>query len=336
MNSKLTILAIIFLLFLIVPLFADIALDSYLSEQHLQLYWDEVMGRGIIWRGDEMVSFMLNLPVFSHNLNEFITSDAAYMSNGRILIPDSTREILDGIFHRDPDSVYRKVSKIVIDAGHGGKDPGTIGTLPDGSPIYEKDIVLEVALDLAKRLRETYPEKEIILSRDSDVYLTLEQRTDLANGLAGSPNEKILFLSIHANAALNKQASGFEIWYLPPEYERELLHADDVDEESRAVVPVLNYMLEEEYSVESELLAQSIERGMQGTVSTYTHSRGLLQNDWYVVRNSNMPAVLVEVGFVTNPREVTLLNNPLYLQKISEGIYNGVSEFVQDFENVSQ
>jgi N-acetylmuramoyl-L-alanine amidase len=283
-----------------------------------------------------MVSFLLDFPVLMRNFDEALSVEAIYYSEGSLMIPDSTRDQLDQIFRRSPDVQYREVSKIFIDPGHGGRDPGTIGTLADGTPIYEKSIVLEIAIELTRLLRKAFPEKEIILSRDSDEYLTLEERTEMANSLTSSPDEKIIFVSIHANAALNTRASGTEVWYLPPEYRRQVLEADDFDQDSTTVLPILNSILEEEYTVESILLAQSIDRGLMSEVGGFTQSRGLKEMDWYVVRKAFMPSVLVEVGYVTNEEEVELLNNPLYLQKLSRGIYNGLTEFIQDFESVSQ
>ncbi len=330
--------AVCFAAFCLLPgaIHGEMPLDEYLREERLELYWDDLTARGIIWRGDEMVSFLLDFPAIMQNFEEPVAAEPIFYSGGALMLPESTRDQLDGIFRRDSGIEYREVSKIFIDPGHGGRDPGTVGTLASGDPIYEKSIVLDVALDLAEMLRQSYPDKEIILSRDTDVYLTLEQRTEMANSLSSGPDEKILFVSIHANAALNSRASGIEVWYLPPEHRRQVLNAEDIDQDSSTVLPILNSILEEEYTVESILLAQSIDRGMMREIGGFTQSRGLKEMDWYVVRKAFMPSVLVEVGFVTNAEEVELLNNPLYLQKISRGIYNGLTDFIQDFESVSQ
>lgn len=328
-------------LFLLVTLFASslysqVSLKDYIEQRGLELYWDELLTRGMLWRGDEMISFRLDSPIFSVNLRETKLAEALYAENGEILIPQETLTLLDGVFPSLSDIQFREVSTIFIDPGHGGKDPGTIGQLANGNDIYEKDIVLYVASNLAERLRQEYPDKQIVLSRDEDVYLTLEERTEMANSLTNGPDDKIVFISVHANASLSRVARGTEVWYLPPEYRRQLLDEDDVDDDSGTVLPILNTILEEEYTVESILLAQSIDQGLMGQVGDYTVSRGLKEMDWYVVRNASMPSVLVEVGFVTNSEEVELLNNPLYLQKLSLGIYNGITDFVQDFESVSR
>ncbi|AHC15283.1 N-acetylmuramoyl-L-alanine amidase [Salinispira pacifica] len=319
-----------------VPIHGDISLEGLLKENELDLYWDDILNRGMIWRGDEVLTFMPEVPLMTHNFLNTSVISPPYFQDGTLYFPDSTADRIQALFVRPESADTREISTIFIDPGHGGKDPGTIGTLASGEPIYEKHIVMEVARDLARRLGDRYPGKEIVISREDDRYLTLEQRTALANGLSSGPDEKIVFISIHANAALNSRAKGIEVWYLPPEYRRQLLEPDDVDSENSSVLPILNSILEEEYTVESIILAQNIERGMMAELGGYTRSRGLKEMDWYVVRKAHMPSVLVEVGFVTNPEEVELLNNPLYLQNISKGIYNGITDFIQDFESVSQ
>lgn len=302
----------------------------------MNLYWDDISQRGIIWRGSELVSFIPGLPVASVNLRDFVAIDPLYVRDGIIHIPDSTGElVIERLLPTKPEEL-RSITSIFIDPGHGGKDPGTIGTLASGAKINEKRIVLDVAVELARLLRGQFPEKRIILSRDSDVFLSLEERTEMANELLDNSAEKIVFISLHANAALNRQARGIEVWYLPPEYRRQVIQAGDVESESAAVLPILNTILEEEYTVESIILARNIEKEMLSELSEFTFSRGLKEMDWYVVRKARMPSVLVEVGFVTHKEEVELLNNDLYLKKVSAGIYNGVVNFIQDFENVSQ
>jgi N-acetylmuramoyl-L-alanine amidase len=97
-------------------------------------------------------------------------------------------------------------------------------------------------------------------------------------------------------------------------------------------VPILNSMLEEEISVESTVLAQEILAGLDAKIGARSGNRGMRKNDWYVVRNTRMPAVLTEVGFVTNPEESMRLSDEGYLQDIAEGMYTGLRAFVARFE----
>lgn len=235
------------------------------------------------------------------------------------------------------DGIGRRIGAIFIDAGHGGRDPGAIGRhVVEGSSqvLQEKDVVLSVAKSVAQALAQHYPDRNLVLSRDKDVYLTLEERTSMANAVTLKEGEAILYVSIHANASINSQANGFEVWYLPPDYRRQLISPGDVETISDSVIPILNDILEEEISTESILLAQSISKNLEQVLEGQSVNRGLFEEEWYVVRNARMPSVLVEIGFVTNPDEFRLLSNPEYLQKVSAGIYNGVLSYISNFESI--
>jgi N-acetylmuramoyl-L-alanine amidase len=173
------------------------------------------------------------------------------------------------------------------------------------------------------------------MSRDSDVYLPLDERTRLANRYTQSRDKNTLFLSLHANASPNSKGRGFEVWYLPPEYRRQLIAEDDVQVMDKSVLPIINSIVEEEYTIESILLANSILAGLDGTIGDQTVNRGRQEEVWYVVRSARMPSVLTEIGFVSNPEEFALLRSPSYLRKLSEGIYNGMVSFITGYESYS-
>ena len=142
-----------------------------------------------------------------------------------------------------------------------------------------------------------------------------------------------LYVSIHANTSpFNKTASGFEVWCLPPSYERTLVDEKATGKENLDILPILNSMREEEISLESTVLAQNILAGLDGSIGQKSADRGLRQNDWYVVRNARMPAVLTEVGFVSNAEEAPRLADPAYLNDVAKGMYDGVKAFIQGFE----
>ena len=106
-----------------------------------------------------------------------------------------------------------------------------------------------------------------------------------------------------------------------------------MDEGRAEILPILNTMLEEEYTVESILLARNILEGIDGMVGDRTENRGLKEETWFVVRKAKMPSILIELGFVTNKEEAELLADKNYLMKMSEGIYNGVVDFIIYFES---
>ena len=197
--------------------------------------------------------------------------------------------------------------------------------------LVEKDINLNVGLKLRDYLKKAYPDKQILMTRSKDIYLSLNQRTEIANSVKLKDNEAILFVSVHVNSNFNESASGYEVWYLSPGYRRQVLNAKSAGEE-KSLLPILNSMMEEEYTTESILIAKFILDGITAQVGSQTNSRGIKAEEWYVCKNSNMPSVLIELGFVTNKNEAVLLADDKYLQKLSFGIYNGLQAFVTHFE----
>ena len=174
---------------------------------------------------------------------------------------------------------------VVIDAGHGGHDAGAIGLK---MKVQEKNLNLAVAKQLAAKIREKYPEVKVVLTRDTDVFLPLQQRADIAN-----KNHADLFISIHTNASSNPDASGTEAFaYVQP---------------SRA------------FSLGEDIV--------QGIVNvTGLRNRGMkVRPGLYVLRRTAMPAVLVELGFITNPGDAALMNeNP---RLFAQGIYQGIENY---------
>jgi N-acetylmuramoyl-L-alanine amidase len=194
----------------------------------------------------------------------------------------------------------------------------------------EKDITLKVSRLLHERLVSAFPDKRILLTREGDTFPSLEQRVDLANAVPLKDNEAIIFISIHANASQNRQARGYEVWYLPQDYRRDLL--DKSKYEDSAVFSIENAMMEEEFTTESILMADFILKRINENLGDQIPSRGLKAEKWFVVRNARMPSVLVELGFVTNETDALLMNDDGYLKNLSEAVYKGIIDFVALFE----
>jgi N-acetylmuramoyl-L-alanine amidase len=123
----------------------------------------------------------------------------------------------------------------------------------------------------------------------------------MANALLEEYEGQVLYISIHANAAFNQSASGFEVWHLPTDHNRELIDPNNVSEDQRPIIPILNRIMEEELTIEGNILAQRVLEFMDRAVGTLSENRGLRQMDWFVVRNARMPSILIELGFITNP-----------------------------------
>lgn len=231
------------------------------------------------------------------------------------------------------DSRAYSIGAILIDPGHGGKDPGASSTFTikgKKTSVVEKDINLKVGLKLYDMLSKAYPKKRILMTRSTDKYLSLEERTDIANSVKLGENEAVLYLSVHVNASLDKSATGFEVWYLSPGYRRQVI--DSKSGEDKSLLTILNSMMEEEYTTESILMAKFIEDGINAQVGSVSPRRGIKEEEWFVVRNAKMPSVLVETGFLSNEQEAALLSDDEYLKKLSLGIYNGLGAFITHFE----
>jgi len=299
--------------------------------------WDPYLETGELSLKYDTVRFKIGVPFVLVNYKDKIENVAvARDENGAVYLAGSGAEAVKNFFddRKDvPGSII--VRAIIIDPGHGGKDPGAIGRhIVDGKKVVlkEKDVVLDVAKGVFLLLKTRYPDKEIIMTRDSDRYISLEQRTEIANSVKLKENEAMIFVSIHANASLNPRSRGFEIWYLPTDYRRRLLDPGSLDKDLSDVAPILNSMLEEEFTVESILLAKQIQSGLKRAVGNTIPDRGLKEESWFVVRNAKMPAVLIELGFVTNKEEASVMSREGYLKKMSNGIYNGICSFIDHFD----
>lgn len=224
---------------------------------------------------------------------------------------------------------HKKDRLIVIDIGHGGKDSGAVGY----SGLKEKDIVLEVGNKIAKRLRNIG--YRVSMSRDSDVFVELPDRTKMANDKNGD-----LFISIHANAvAHNITAKGIETYFLSParsdRAKRVALkeNAADVRMMDDGALSTFLNVLNKEKIVASHKLAIDV-HGMllKNLRSRYDDIRdnGVREAPFWVLVGAQMPAILVELGYITNPTEAQRMDNPLYQDLLAEGIVSGIEGYLKN------
>jgi N-acetylmuramoyl-L-alanine amidase len=316
---------------------ADRELLELLGEIDATCEWDPLREAGVILAGSDRIAFQVGTPFVLINYTERMDITAPRREGGRILFDaDAVQAVVAAVASMRtarPETGLR-IGAIVLDPGHGGKDPGGIGSrLVDGkpAPLQEKDVVLQLALMVGARLRTVLPEKDVVLTRSDDTFIELEARAAKANALQEQLGDAVLYVSIHANASARSTANGFEVWYLPPTYRRTLVGSRDAEKDPE-LAPILNTMLEEEISVESVVLAREILQALDARIGKVSPNRGLKEEAWAVVRNSRMPAVLVEVGYLTNPEEASHLADPAYLMDVAEGLYNGIIAFVARFE----
>jgi N-acetylmuramoyl-L-alanine amidase len=218
-----------------------------------------------------------------------------------------------------------KIGRIVIDAGHGGHDSGTLGV--DG--LEEKDVVLDVALRLGKLLHDRLG-SEIIYTRSDDTFIPLETRTAIANKAQAD-----LFLSIHANSSNDASARGVETYYLnftsQPDALQVAARENAVSDQSIyqlsdlvkkiALKEKIDESREFASDVESSLYA-GLERGNTGL-----KNRGVKKAPFVVLIGANMPSILAEISFVTNPKDADQLRQPEYRQRVAESLYKGVAKY---------
>lgn len=317
------------------PCVAEDSVDlvDWLRDVGARMEWEPLREVGRITRGEREVLLKTGLPYLILDQSTQVAAPAAFREHGSVRLPPETaqaaRRHLEQAAAEGP-----RVAVVLLDPGHGGKDPGAIGRhTVDGKTVsvQEKDVALAVGRHLKDLLAGRFPDKRIELTRSDDSYVSLEERTRRANETPVGGNEAIIFVSLHVNAALVARPRGYEVWYLPPDFKRDL--SDRTGAESREIVPILNSMLEAEYLTESVILARDILQGLEEQVGSVSENRGLKEESWFVVRNSKMPAVLIELGFITHPEEGLRMRDPQYLRRLATGIYNGVDRFIRRFES---
>ncbi|MDR1176481.1 MAG: N-acetylmuramoyl-L-alanine amidase [Treponema sp.] len=302
--------------------------------------WDPFLSSGTFTAGGHSAAFFSGGEGESGMLlldgREFFDVPAPYVHQGLLRFPEAFISTAALSLSRsiEEDASRFNIAAVIIDPGHGGKDSGAVGNFTvNGKPFrsVEKDIVLNVSKKLYSRLSAAYPDKRILMTREGDTFPTLENRVAIANSVPLKANEAIIFISIHANSSFNKKARGYEVWYLSPEYRRNVIDTAKYADSSE-VIPIINDMMEEEFTTESIMMAQSILGRIGEASGNRIPSRGLKAEEWFVVRNARMPSVLVELGFVSNLEDALLMSDEGYLQKLGEALYKGIGDFITRFE----
>ena len=314
----------------------NVSIKEAKARLNADVYWEPLSEELLFSKNDMTASILLDSPIVLYSNETYsILNSPLSLKNGEIKISEECLKEIQNFFEniRMPQEIGYHVGAILIDPGHGGKDAGCVGSYTENGKthiLYEKNIALSISLDLYNRLKKTYPSKNIMLTRNEDVYPTLPERVKMANSIKVNKNEAILYISIHANASLSNRAQGFEVWYLPPEYRRTLIEKEEAPKDIHSI---LNSMLEEEYTMESVLMAKAVLDGLDKEIGNVSRNRGIREEEYIVVKNVKMPSILVEVGFVSNKEEAKRLNTPSYLKKCTTGIYNGLVSFIYQFES---
>ena len=223
---------------------------------------------------------------------------------------------------------------VVLDAGHGGHDSGAVG--PNG--VQEKEVVLDVTRRVARMVEDGGLGIKVALSRGTDVFVPLRDRTNFANKQRAD-----LFVSIHANAHPRSVSEGVETYFLSSEAsDTEARQTAAVEngvvqletpasrQKTNAVKSILWDLAQSEFQQESSFLAETVLDSM--TRSLRLVNRGVKQAGFYVLGGAAMPAILIEIGFLTNPKEEKKLSTPEYREAAAKAIYAGLSEYKRRYD----
>jgi len=243
---------------------------------------------------------------------------------------------VNSLIERDDEVVFyskisEKIGLIVLDPGHGGVDPGAVGK----KGLYEKDVNLSIGRMIRQFVEDSLKTK-VILTRDRDVYLSLKERTNIANRNAAD-----LFVSIHCNAYMKgPPRSGFETYFLSDAktnderavaaLENASLQFDNLETSSDDISFIFYDLAQSAFLDESNRFAENIQ------VSAEKHleipSRGVKQAGFYVLHGAFMPAVLVECAFISNPDEEKSLRKKEFQKQLALCIYRGIKNYIEDYE----
>jgi N-acetylmuramoyl-L-alanine amidase len=227
-----------------------------------------------------------------------------------------------------------KIGRIVIDAGHGGHDTGTIG--PTG--LMEKDLCLDVALRLGKIIQQRLPGADVVFTRSDDTFIPLEERTHIANGAKAD-----MFVSIHANSSQDTAARGIETYYLnlkgsPEAMEvaaRENATSDQGIHELQDLVKAIARTEKIDESREfAEDVQDSLSKRVQRSAKT-VKNRGVRKAPFVVLIGADMPSILTEISFLSNPADEKLLKQPEHRQRVAEGIFQGIAGYLQSLNSMT-
>jgi N-acetylmuramoyl-L-alanine amidase len=228
------------------------------------------------------------------------------------------------------------IDTIVIDAGHGGKDPGAIGY----SKVKEKNLVLPMALALGKLIQQKMPGIKVVYTRKRDVFIPLWKRTKIANDV-----EANLFISIHCNSNRSSRPNGYETYFVDADKnakatdvvlkENAAIEFEESQDRKRyeGVNFILAAMLQSDNIRRSQYLASEVQNSLKSKLKKIgMTSRGVKQGPFWVLVGATMPNILVECGYISNKHEEKLLRKQTTQKKIAEGIFAGIEKYKKEVE----
>jgi len=307
---------------------ATVTLKELCEQNNIQWHWDSVSQVVTLNYRDVIAKVLVGSNLVMMDKESISLSGSVKVHKGGILVPaDFETKVIEQLI-KEVSYVIKKFREIVVDAGHGGKDPGAIGK----GGLREKEVVLDIAKGLTENLEKAG--MKVIMTRTKDEFISLEDRTKIA-----SASNADLFVSVHANSSRSRSAHGLEVFYLRElDYSKkqdeifqknfeERLTKFSMDKDSAALKDILMDMMTQYKKGESKHLAEHVSASAPERINA--KNRGIKSSGFFVLRNTLIPAILVEVGFLTNADEEALLRDSAYRKKVAEGLTKSVLDYVE-------
>ena len=290
-----------------------------------------------------------DFPYYSYQKNLYSLPYPSFFASYEVYIPISLGKFFRILKKKKIASLSRKKKPIKdssffpkatpslkfiwIDAGHGGKDPGAYY-----HKIQEKKITQKVALFLYRKLKKAFPKSRVYLTRRRDTFLSLAKRVHSLNKrLKGKKNTLGIFISLHCNFYPSPHARGLEVYFLkrPPsiiEYRIKKILKHILPKNHTKEVHLLEAeLLEKQIAKESKMLAFSLYHSLISSLRGMIPPKGILRKDFFILRETLAPAVLIEMGYLSHPKERKILQSLSFRKKFAKGIIQGIKTFLREY-----
>ncbi len=316
-------------------------LETFSVARGLHYRWDPLTQLASVWNETQVVKFRVGGQFALSQGHLVRLSSKTRLSSGSVQVPFPAKEYLDGLgslsLHgmipvpaQINTPIHHQIRRVVIDAGHGGEDTGAVS--PYG--LKEKRVVLDVARKVKTALESRG--LEVVMTRSSDIFIPLADRTQIANKLGAD-----FFVSIHANASLSRSLQGFEIYYLSEATDDVALALERAENSSIRLqstfhVPSTEFktifwdLHESENRKESLRIARHVSVAVSSSVSVA--AQRLRSANFYVLKWTECPAILIETGYLTNKQDERRLRDPLYKTALAQAIADGIWHYKTEYE----
>lgn len=345
-----------------------ISLDVMISMLSIENSFDPVFQKGRLYHESHYMVYKTGYHCIIIDNTVVSSDDPVIRWKGGVYLPETLAEAVIGSFYNkdvqvkkgkmiiaedEPEPLKKpekytipqkkeRIGFIILDAGHGGKDPGAIGK----GGLKEKTITLQLSRKAELLLKKKLDNIKIKTTRPSDRFIELAERAEIANRQLKKGSNGI-FVSIHVNASISSKISGFETYFLSQNPTNEearktaalennviILEKDTPGKKKYEDVDYIEaLMMTTQIQKESSMLAAGIQKSLARNIKEFK-SRGVHKADFFVLRGSLMPAVLIEVGFITNQKEAGFLKTDKYQDKIAEGIVGGIINFIEQYNKM--